>query len=873
VDGVDVDASGLADEQAALRRVAEIVAGGASQSTVFGAVTDEACALLGGHFTALLRYEPDGPAVIMAMRGADRVDHVMAVGMRLSGEGDGVVQRVRRSSGAVRIDNYDGVPGPDAATARALGLTSGVGAPIVAEGRVWGVMTVLGSGASLPASAEGRLGMFARLVATAISDAQARANLAALADEQTALRRVAELMARGVTQDELFDTVAVEASKLVHDEATVLLRFDDDRHYTVVAACGGPAPVGAQIEVALDDEGVVAAIRRTGRPARLDDDSFRSGAAHARDHYGLGLSVGVPVVVDDHIWGILGATTRERRLATDAERRLGQFGELVAAALANAQARDVVDKLIHEQIALRAVAELVARGGAPRDVFAAVAAQASKLLDDQPMTLVRFDGEDELVVVATRGGPAPIGERIVFEPDTLPDWVRRSAVVARVDDYSGQHDAQLALRFDLRAAVAAPIVVDGDVWGMLTATSDVGPLRASTEASLRQFAELVAATIANTQARIQVRKLADEQAALRRVAELVARVAPLGEVFAAIATEAARLLDDQAAALLRYDADGFGTVVAAHNSPAQPGLRLPSDGDTGTGQVRRTGRPFSVDSFEGTSLAELARTLGVRAATSVPILVEGNVWGALSTSTVGPPPSADAEERLAQFAELAAAAIASAENKAKLNASLARVVAAADETRHRLQRDVHDTAQQRLVHTIIALKLARDAIAAGNPPDDLVHEALIHAERANAELRDVVRGILPASLTRGGLRSGLESLAEDLTLPVDVRVRAPRLPAPTEITVYFIVAEALANVVKHAHATHATVDVALDGDVITIAVRDDGRGGADPAKGTGLTGMSDRVDANEGTLTITSPPGRGTIVHAVLTVVSPDVAT
>ncbi len=647
----------------------------------------------------------------MAVHGATAVAHAVAVGMRLAVEGDGLVQRVQRSGRAERVDSYEGVPGSNAATARTLGLTSGVGAPIVTEGRVWGAVTVLGSGPSLPGSAEGRLGMFAKLVATAISNAQARTDLAELADEQTALRRVAELVARGVAQEELFGTVAVEASKLVGDEATTLVRIGDDRTYTVVAVCGGPAPVGTRIDVAPDDEGVVAEILRTRRPARLDDYGARSGPAYARDDYGVGSSVGVPIVVDDCVWGVLGATTTGRRLPATAERRLGQFAELVAAALANAQARDVVEKL------------------------------------------------------------------------------------------------------------------------------------------------------------------AQEQAALRRVAELVARGAPLDEVFAAVAGEASALLGDQAAALLRYDPDEFGTVVAAHNSPATPGLRVPSDGDTATGRIRRTGRPFRVDSFEGTSLAGMARTLGVRAAVTVPILVEGRVWGSLSTSSAGSPPPANTEERLAQLAELAAAAIANAENKAQLTASRARVVATADETRRRLQRDVHDAAQQRLVHTIITLKLARDAIAAGHPPDELVHEALTHAERANAELRDVVHGILPAALARGGLRTGLESLAADLAVPVDVRVSAPRLPSRVEITAYFIVAEALTNVVKHAHATRVTVDVSVDGDTISIVVRDDGTGGADPANGTGLTGLSDRVHANAGTLTISSPPGRGTTVHAVLALAPPATAT
>jgi signal transduction histidine kinase len=248
----------------------------------------------------------------------------------------------------------------------------------------------------------------------------------------------------------------------------------------------------------------------------------------------------------------------------------------------------------------------------------------------------------------------------------------------------------------------------------------------------------------------------------------------------------------------------------------------------------------------------------------VPISVEGQVWGTLSTSSSGPPIPSGTEDRLAPFAELAGVAIANAENKAKLTASRARVVATADETRRRVQRDVHDSAQQRLVHTVITLKLARNAITAGRGAVELVDEALRHAERASSELRDVVRGILPAALTRGGLRAGLESLAGDLTLPVDVRVNAPRLPVHLETTAYFIVAEALTNVTKHARATRATVEVDLRAGVLAIDVRDDGVGGADPASGTGLIGLLDRVEAADGTLTVTSPAGRGTTVQAEL---------
>ena len=229
VDAGRSDLRDVADEQAALRRVAELVAAGASQPSVFDAVAHEACRLLGGHFTALLRYEPDGPAVIAAMWGDEAVRHVMHVGMRLSADGDGIAERVRRAARAERIDSYDGVPGANAATARDLGLTSGVGAPIITEGRVWGAITVLGAGAPLDAGAEHRLEMFARLAGTAIANTQARASLAALADHQAALLRVAERVARGAAPQEIFGAVAAEASQLLDDQPMTLVRYEADR--------------------------------------------------------------------------------------------------------------------------------------------------------------------------------------------------------------------------------------------------------------------------------------------------------------------------------------------------------------------------------------------------------------------------------------------------------------------------------------------------------------------------------------------------------------------------------------------------------------------------------------------------------------------
>jgi signal transduction histidine kinase len=425
------------------------------------------------------------------------------------------------------------------------------------------------------------------------------------------------------------------------------------------------------------------------------------------------------------------------------------------------------------------------------------------------------------------------------------------------------HWPQLARSFGFSSSAAAPIRIDGLLWGVLKVVGRQEPLPPGIEEHLSNFSELTGTVIAAVRARQDLRRLAEEQTALRRVAEAVALGAPLDSVFTTIAEEASTLLGDVAAALIRYDGQD-AVVVASCRSPAPVGLRVPADGDTATGRIRRTARPVRVDTFEGTSLSHTARELGVASAVAVPVIVEGQVWGTLSTSSSGPALATGIESRLEPFAQLAAVAIANAENKTKLLASRARLVVTADETRRRIQRDVHDSAQQRLVHTIVSLKLAKEAALTGSDAGELVEEALRNAERANSDLRDVVRGILPAALTRSGLAAGVESLLDDLTVPVHVRVTVPRLDPTLETTAYFVIAEALTNIVKHARASRAEVEARVRDDRLVIEVRDDGIGGADPSRGTGLTGLLDRVEAAEGVLRLDSPIHGGTIVHVEL---------
>ena len=526
--------------------------------------------------------------------------------------------------------------------------------------------------------------------------------------------------------------------------------------------------------------------------------------------------------------------------------------------------------LADERAALLRVAELVARAAPPDEIFTAVVAEASVLLDGGPTTLARFEGPEEYVVLASGAVPEAAGQRVPVGPGSTPDRVYRSATVVRVDDYAPEPDGELAAWYGVNAAVVAPVVVAGAVWGYLSVASPSTALPAGTEDRLEPFARLVAVAIANSQVRTDLQALADEQAALRRVAELTARGAPADAVLAAVTVEGSRLFGFDSTTLLRFEADGATEVVAVEGAPhgVAVGMRAAGVGEGAVQQLWRTGRPGRVDDLSAVSgrWPGIAHGAGFAGSVAVPVLLDGALWGALAVvSRHGPLPRA-VEDRLVRFAELVGVAIANAEANAQLTASRARVVASADEARRRLQRDVHDGAQQRLVHALIALKMARTAVEAGSTAAALVAEALANVERATRELREIVHGILPASLTRGGLRAGLESLADDLSLPVDLRVTAPRLPAATETTAYFVVAEALTNVVKHAQAGAVAVDVALEGDTLAVEVRDDGRGGADPARGSGLTGLLDRVAAADGVLTLTSPAGAGTVVRAALPV-------
>ncbi len=370
-------------------------------------------------------------------------------------------------------------------------------------------------------------------------------------------------------------------------------------------------------------------------------------------------------------------------------------------------------------------------------------------------------------------------------------------------------------------------------------------------------------------AEAKAKRLADEQAALRRVATMVARGRPAEEVFAKVAEEVALLLGLEVAAVRRFEPDGWGTIVGRWGDAGDAyrvGARIKQEGESVTTVVYRTGRSVRFDDYEraGSIPADL-RKLGVRAAVASPIVVDGRLWGAIAAGTSrAEPMPADAESRIADFTELVAASISNVQARSDLAASGARIVAAADQERRRVVRDLHDGAQQRLVHTIVTLKLAQQALQASDEKaPSLVGEALEHARQGNTELRELAHGILPSALTRGGLQAGIRAVLSRLDLPVDLDVPAERFPPEIEASAYFIVAEALTNVVKHAHAEHAEVSAFVKDGTLRVEIRDDGIGGADP-DGQGLVGIGDRVTALGGRLDIDSPPGGGTRLAATL---------
>jgi signal transduction histidine kinase len=367
------------------------------------------------------------------------------------------------------------------------------------------------------------------------------------------------------------------------------------------------------------------------------------------------------------------------------------------------------------------------------------------------------------------------------------------------------------------------------------------------------------------------RALANEHAALRRVATLVAAESPPSTVFQRVTEEVGRLLGLPGAAVVQYDGAHAATVVGAWSEdgrlPLPVGAALDLDGDTVVAKVLRTGTAQRLESYDEVSgkLAETLRSAEYRAAVAAPVTVAARLWGALVAATRSDEPLPEGlERRLCDFADLVGQALANADARERLAASRAELVEVGDAERRRFERNLHDGAQQRLVS--VALKLGMAGAKLDDDPGT-AREALFAAQddltRGLEELRELARGLHPVLLTERGLGPALDALLTRSPVPVEIaELPAERLSAPVEAAVYYVVAEAITNVAKYAHASRATVTIRASNGRATVTVCDDGVGGADPAHGSGLRGLAARVEALNGRLDVDSPPARGTRITA-----------
>jgi GAF domain-containing protein len=705
-----------------------------------------------------------------------------------------------------------------------------------------------------------------------------------LAEEQAALRRVATLVAGAAAPDQVFAAVAEEVGRLLPVEFAIMGRYESDETVTCVAAWGAPAArfqVGSRST--LEGNNLVTIVLGTCHPARVDNFAHASGPiGTAGRESGFHSAVGTPIVVGGRLWGVMtvGSTVVQPLLPTDTEVRLAHFTELVATAIANAESRAELARLAEEHAALRRVATLVARGVPPGEVFAAVVQEVGELLPVDFADLSRYESDGTVTILATRGithSVLPSGARLRLGGKNLSTVVAETGASARIESYTDASGpiGDAVRDAGVRSVVGTPIIVDGRLWGMVGAGSRMDkPLPADAEARLASFTELLATAVANAESRAGLARLAAEQAALRRIATLVARGVPPEELFAAVTEEIVGLLPVDFAHMGRYEPDRTITVLATSGTTVDRfpvGRRWSVGGKNITTIVFETRRPARIDDYPDASgaLGDTGRELGIHSSAGTPIVVEGLLWGVVvAGTTVEERLPADIEARLGSFTELVATAVANAESHAALAASRARIVAAADQSRRRIERDLHDGAQQRLVHAVIVLKLALQAMSKGDAAaGELVAEALRHAEQANAELRELAHGILPAVLTRGGLQAGVEALVSRVSLPVGMDVSVERLPDSVEATAYFVISEALTNVVKHAGASSADVSARVEQGELRVEICDDGGGGARGGHDTGLGGLEDRVAALDGRLEVDSPVGGGTRVCAVLPVV------
>jgi len=542
---------------------------------------------------------------------------------------------------------------------------------------------------------------------------------------------------------------------------------------------------------------------------------------------------------------------------------------------ANLENRTELARLVEEQAALRRVATLVARGAAPAQVFTAVTEEAGRLFGAHLAGLGRYEGETVAVLAGWSATNLPhrrVPVRWPLGGGDLASTVFRtghSVRIATYQDIGGPIAAFVRDELGIDSSIASPIAVEGRPWGVLFLHAKDGerPLSQDAEFRLTAFSELVAAAIANTESRADVARLAEEQAALRRVATLVAgRTAP-EQLFAAVTEEIGSLFDVDWANMARYEPDNTVTFVATWSRTADRlpvGSRWTLGGHNLATLVFETRHSARIDNFVEAQgpLEVTVRDAGIRSGVGSPIIVDGSLWGVVGAGAVLDQLPPDTEERLASFTELVAMAVANTESRAQLKMSRARIVNAADKARQQIERDLHDGTQQQLVSLMLELRAAEANQQAdvGDMRKKLTRTAQA-LDGVLEELREISRGIHPAILSKAGLEPALKTLARRSALPVELDLRTDRRPPEhVEVAAYFAVCEALANAAKHSQASVVTIALDMRDSNLQLSVHDDGIGGADPNQGTGLVGLADRIEALGGRLEITSPAGSGTLL-------------